>query len=136
MFLFPKGFCADSVKEKDCCAKIYFCNVYKNMDTNYEVCKNIIITKFLILHVYKPKTLRSRISRPIILHIISTWLMNVLLRITRVVVRLWEKNIFSFSRRRKLRKKRICFVNRKNWAPDEDEDYELFLRYGWPTKDV
>ena len=88
MFLFPKGFCADSVKEKDCCAKIYFCNVYKNMDTDYEVCKNIIITKFLILHVYKPKTLRSRISRPIILHIISTWLMNVLLRITRVVVRL------------------------------------------------
>ena len=43
MFLFPKGFCKGSVKRKDCWAKIYFCNVYKNIETDYEVCKNIII---------------------------------------------------------------------------------------------
>ena len=31
MFSFPAGFCKGSVKRKDCCAKIYFFNVYKNV---------------------------------------------------------------------------------------------------------
>ena len=31
MFSFPEGFYKDSVKRKDCHAKIYFCNLYKNL---------------------------------------------------------------------------------------------------------
>ena len=59
MFSFPEGFCKDIVKRKACCEKIYFCNVYKNIFVGYVFCKNTIITKFLILYVYKHKALRS-----------------------------------------------------------------------------
>ena len=31
MFSFPKEFCKDIMKGKDCSEKIYFCNVYKNI---------------------------------------------------------------------------------------------------------
>ena len=58
MFSFPEGLCKDIVKREACCEKIYFCNVYKNICVGYVVCKNTIMTKFLILYVYKHKTSR------------------------------------------------------------------------------
>ena len=43
MFSLPQGFFKNIVKRKDCCAKLYFCNIYKNMLVRYVVCKNITI---------------------------------------------------------------------------------------------
>ena len=103
---FPEGFFKDSVKRKDCFPKNIFLQniclakclsvgyvVYKIKFLNFQISK----TKFLMLYVYKHKTSRSPIQRRIILYIIiSTWLINVLLQISLVVMQLVRKTYLSF----------------------------------------
>ena len=100
MFSFPEGFCEDCEKKRLLCKNIFLLFLQKCMLVGY-VCKNVIITKFLILYVYKHKTSRSRIPRRIILYNISTWLINVLLQIARVVMRLVRKSHLSFFQKTK-----------------------------------
>ena len=99
-FYFLKAFVKAVWKEKIVGQKYIFVMFTKILKLIMKSVK-ILLSKFLILHVCKRKTLRSRISRPIILHVISIWLMNVLLRITRVVMRLLRKSHFFFFQKPK-----------------------------------